>query len=90
MQGEKYNVASGCETTIEDLAKQLAQYYAWHGHIRFNGVLPPGTPCNWRADIKKLATLGFTPTISLAKGLADFSIWFRQEEMKNKCRLNSA
>jgi UDP-glucose 4-epimerase len=66
--GERYNVASGIETSIAELVA-LLQREAENGRdVRFDGRLPPGNPVRWRADIAKALALGFQPTIGLAEG----------------------
>jgi UDP-glucose 4-epimerase len=78
-RGEVYNLASGRETTIAELAGRILQRLSPRGRLSFDGVLPPGTPRNWRADICKLAALGFVPQVSLDEGLGEYVNWFQQE-----------
>jgi UDP-glucose 4-epimerase len=77
--GEAYNLASGQETTIAELVGLVLQRLAPGLQARFDGVLPPGTPRNWCADISKLANLGFVPRVSLEQGVDDYVRWFQQE-----------
>jgi UDP-glucose 4-epimerase len=79
MNGEAYNVASGEETFIADLAKQIGILLGRPVSLRFSGVLPPGTPKNWRADIRRLTALGFQPRISLQQGVTAFVEWGQHE-----------
>jgi UDP-glucose 4-epimerase len=79
LKGESYNVASGVETTIAEVGRRLTQLLAVQRQSRFSGTLPEGTPARWRADIRRLETLGFRPLISLSKGLGDFVAWIREE-----------
>ncbi|MCS5697555.1 NAD-dependent epimerase/dehydratase family protein [Cyanobium sp. FGCU-52] len=75
--GEAYNVASGEEVSIQELATLLTTMIGTHSSPRFNGQQDPGSPKNWRADIGRLQGLGFTPSISLMQGLQDFLQWSR-------------
>jgi UDP-glucose 4-epimerase len=79
MAGEAYNLASGEETTIAALARLVVGLLAPRCRVEFSGEVPAGTPLNWRADVAKIGRLGFAPTVSLEKGVAEFAGWFRQE-----------
>jgi UDP-glucose 4-epimerase len=77
--GEPYNVASGQETEIAQLATMISASAAPGCEIHFNGKLPPGTPTNWRADIAALQKLGFSPAIKIQDGIRSFGAWCRAE-----------
>lgn len=79
MQGEAYNVSSGEETSITQLAELIRTNLQRPVPFHFSGALPPGTPKNWRADIQRLAALGFQPHISLTEGVAAFVDWCARE-----------
>ena len=79
MQGEVYNIASGCETTIRELAELILDALNADCLPQFDGVVPPGTPLNWEADIVRLSSLGFVPTIPLQQGIKTFAQWCRTE-----------
>lgn len=78
-QAEAYNLASGRETRIAELAELLRREIKPALAIEYDGVVPSGTPQNWRADISRLMDLGFTPEIELANGLRQFVTWCRAE-----------
>jgi UDP-glucose 4-epimerase len=69
MQGEAYNVASGREVTILELATIILKALGLAHQPQFDSVVPPGTPGNWRADITKLTALGFSQRVALESGL---------------------
>jgi len=75
MQGEVYNVGSGQEVTIEDLARMMLDATSSNLPLIFNKIVPPGTPLNWQADITRLRSLGFHPSIPLAQGLQSYVNW---------------
>jgi UDP-glucose 4-epimerase len=51
------NVASGQETNVLDLAKIIGELVAPDKQISCRGVVSPGDPRAWRADINKLRSL---------------------------------
>ena len=79
-EGEIYNLASGREVTIAEVANYRPQR-AWRkgpSSLRWQ-PLPPGNPLRWRADISKIAALGFVPTISFEQGIAEVAGWAKSE-----------
>lgn len=79
MQGEVYNLASGNETKIVDLAALITEQLNSKSKIIFSGDLPAGTPRNWKADIGKISVLGFSHQVPLEKGVRGFVEWARRE-----------
>lgn len=79
MVGEVYNVASGVEITIKELASRVAAALEIDAEPEFDGVVPAGNPRNWRADISKLKGLGFAAETSLDAGLSSVATWCRSE-----------
>lgn len=79
MQGEVYNLASGLETTIAELAATITGQLQTQAEIVFSGLLPTGTPKNWKADIGKISVLGYSPQVPLEKGVHAFVEWARRE-----------
>ncbi|WP_373056961.1 NAD-dependent epimerase/dehydratase family protein [Zunongwangia sp. H14] len=72
---EVYNLASGVESSINEVAKLLIKNLGVEVQIKFDGVVPKGDPANWKADISKLRSLGFTPEYNLDKGLQQVATW---------------
>jgi UDP-glucose 4-epimerase len=79
MVGEAYNLATGEEVTIEMLANQILTSLEYSNLPQFDGIVPVGNPLNWQADISKLRALGFSPTVSLNRGVKTFTSWCRAE-----------
>ena len=71
LQGECYNVASGIETAIRELAARILHLAGQAGVRVVDGRHQPGTPLRWHADISRLGALGFRPRIALQAGLRD-------------------
>ena len=79
MQGEVYNVGSGQETTIKHLATLVIDTLGSDIKPQFDGHVPQGNPLNWQADISKIQTLGFQPSVSLEQGIRSFANWCKAE-----------
>lgn len=75
--GEVVNVATGVETSIADLARLIVNELGG-GDVRFTGVGRPGDPTRWRADIGRLRSLGFRPSIAIEDGAAAYARWVRE------------
>lgn len=77
-EADPVNVASGQSRTIASVAQDIAGRLAGAAaSYRFTGAARPGNPDIWRVDISRLASLGFRPSISWEKGLADTVAWIR-------------
>jgi len=77
--GEIYNLASGREVTIGELARLLVAELKPGLEPKFDGQPTPGDPLNWQADISKIRALGFTPQIAFEDGLREVVRWSRAE-----------
>lgn len=77
--GEVYNLATGRETTIRELAGLLLPMLGTGIEPEFDGRTTPGDPINWRADIARLAALGFAPSVPLEEGLRGVAAWCAAE-----------
>jgi UDP-glucose 4-epimerase len=78
-QGEIYNLASGREVTVAELAAILLTSLGSQGRPIFDGHATPGDPLRWRADIAKIVGLGFSPAIPLERGLHTVATWCAAE-----------
>jgi UDP-glucose 4-epimerase len=77
--GEIYNLASGRETTITELATLLLAALGVEARPEFDQLATTGNPLNWRADISKISALGFQPTVTLEQGLRATATWSASE-----------
>ncbi|NJR64630.1 MAG: NAD(P)-dependent oxidoreductase [Leptolyngbyaceae cyanobacterium CRU_2_3] len=75
-----YNVGSGQQTSISELAQILSRLSNRQKHYRFNQQIRSGDPVNVEADITKLKRLGFTPSVTLVEGLQKYLSWFTSEK----------
>lgn len=76
--GEIYNLSSGREVSIAELANLVLAELAPGMKPQFDGRATPGDPLNWRADISKITALGFAPQIELEDGLREVARWSRR------------
>jgi UDP-glucose 4-epimerase len=79
MRAEAYNVGTGRETTIRELAELLVGALGRRVEISFSGRARPGDPAHWRADIDRLAGLGFRPSVALEDGVPGYAAWAARE-----------
>lgn len=79
--GEVVNVASGRETTIREAASAFLAGLGWKGRLEFGQQRREGDPVNWRADITKLTSMGFSPEYSLTAGLKKYIEWLGEEKL---------
>jgi len=77
--GEIYNLASGRETTIEELARLILGVLGRDVPLSFDGVNPSGNPLRWQADIGRIAALGFVPSVTLETGTQQVANWCAAE-----------
>lgn len=80
MHAEPYNVASGVETSVAELASGLVANVSPAVTVEFSGAQRPGDPLRWCADISAIAKLGFTPSVTLEAGLSEYAQWCTREE----------
>jgi len=79
MQGEVYNLGTGIEVTIAELAELLLEALDYQGSLKFDGEISAGNPLNWQAEITKMQALGFQPGVPLKQGVRTFANWCRAE-----------
>jgi GDP-L-fucose synthase len=69
------NVGCGEDVTIRELAELIARVVGFEGHLTFDTSKPDGAPRKL-LDIGRLASLGWSPRISLAAGVRSTYDWF--------------
>ena len=77
MDADIYNIASGEEITIEKVVAIFFDALNIRNGYAFNGQVRKGDPLNWRADVGKLKSLGFTCDIQLKQGLQELGTWLK-------------
>lgn len=72
-----FNVASGTQTTIKEIVNILSGCFNSSRQIEFSGHPRKGDPIHWQASIEKIASLGYTPSITLKDGISRYVKWFK-------------
>ncbi|HAH33129.1 MAG TPA: GDP-fucose synthetase [Elusimicrobia bacterium] len=72
---QHYNVGSGIDCSIKELAGQIANLVGFKGKIEWDTAKPDGTPQKL-LDSSRFQKLGWSATISLKKGLDITYRWF--------------
>lgn len=78
--GDVYNLASGTETSIRKLQELIVDELGVEIEVEFDGLVVPGNPLNWRADMSRLSAMGFKPKVNLREGVGDFVRWYLAQE----------
>ena len=71
-----FNVGTGVDLSICELAEQVAAATGFRGTIQWDGSKPDGTPKK-QLDVSRLAQLGWRARIPLAEGLRSTVAQFR-------------
>lgn len=69
------NVANGVEIPIKDAVSIFFNFFDQNIEYSFSGETREGDPVNWKADISKLNSLGYHPTIEINYGLREYYEW---------------
>ncbi len=78
-----YNVGTGVDLTIQELAQTIQQVVGHKGEIVWDKSKPDGTPRKLM-DISKMHALGWKHKISLEEGIRKTYIWFLQNQQNYK------
>lgn len=74
-----YNVASGREIKVSQVAELLFRILPGDLKPRFNGEEREGDPKRWQADLGLLKSLGFVPSASFESELEAYALWALEE-----------
>jgi dTDP-glucose 4,6-dehydratase/UDP-glucose 4-epimerase len=83
------NVANGEEILIKDAVTTFFGFFDCDIEYSFSGGTRHGDPLNWLADISKLLSFGYMPSINMKTGLRLYYEWLRNEYagLKNNTQL---
>ena len=76
--GGLYNVGTGTDVTIAELAATIAQVVGYEGEIRFDPTRPDGTPRKL-LDVGRMRSLGWQASISLRDGIEQVNDWLDEQ-----------
>lgn len=74
-----FNIASGRQTRISEIADMVKDCFRSDKNIVYSGSARPGDPLYWQADIARIASLGFRQEIPLDEGIWEYCRWFEAE-----------
>lgn len=77
IETELLNIGSGEEVTIYELAMKIKNIVNYEGEIVFNTSMPDGIDRKLLSS-QKISDLGWSPKITLEKGLEDTYTWYKQ------------
>jgi GDP-L-fucose synthase len=75
MEHSIYNVGTGTDISIKDLALMIQKIIGHRGNIIWDTSKPDGTPRKL-LDVSRLKNLGWTPSISLEDGIRRTYQWY--------------
>jgi GDP-L-fucose synthase len=78
-----YNVGTGVDLTIKELAETIQKIVGHQGEIIWDSTKPDGTPRKLM-DVSKLTDAGWKAKIGLDEGIKETYAWFSLYYMKNK------
>lgn len=73
------NVANGIEILVKDAVSIFLSFFGSKIDYNFSGGSRNGDPVNWLADISKLISFGYTPSIDIQTGLRQYYEWLKSE-----------
>lgn len=77
------NVANGKAVTIQEVVSIFLSYYSPQTRLQFNGQQRKGDPLYWQAEINKLTSTGYRPSVSIQEGLSEVAQWLLKLEDRN-------
>ena len=73
------NIANGEEVKIKDAVATFFSFYPYDIRYSFSGDSRKGDPLNWKADILRLKSLGYHPSVKMVDGLKGYYDWLHVE-----------
>jgi GDP-L-fucose synthase len=73
------NIGCGEDVSIAELAEIVRRVVGYQGRVVYDSSMPDGSPRKL-LDVSRLRALGWSPKISLGKGIASTYAWFRKNE----------
>jgi len=79
LEGETYNVATGCDVTIREIITGLSGALGVAPCLRFTGSVRPGDPQRWVGAAEELAKIDFHTQVSWKDGVESIARWLLEE-----------
>lgn len=76
-KAEIINIGNGQEVKIKDAVATFFEFFKDEVKYTFSGTTRIGDPLNWKANIKKLTSYGYTPTMEMKEGLKQYYEWLQ-------------
>ena len=77
-----YNVGSGVNTSVLEVANKLKELYDSDVEITISGNYRLGDIRHNYADLSKVKSIGFEPKVSFDEGIEKFAAWVKQQEVQ--------
>jgi UDP-glucose 4-epimerase len=71
------NGASGERVTVATVLRMLCLALGTDVTLHFNGMVKPGDPRHYHADMATASAMGWRPAVPLAQGLDQYARWYR-------------
>jgi len=75
-----YNLASGEETSVREVATSLIESLGKKLDLRFEGKVNTGNPDNWRADVSLMLGTGFQHSTNIREGISRYAQWYLSQK----------
>lgn len=72
------NIGNGQEVVIKDVVAAFFSLFKDEVKYTFSGTTRKGDPLNWKADIKKLSSYGYAPSVDMKEGLRQYYEWLQE------------
>ncbi len=69
------NLANGKEILIKDAVSTFFSFFEKRINYNFSGSSRKGDPLNWKADISRLKSFSYSPSVDIEDGLKDYFNW---------------
>jgi UDP-glucose 4-epimerase len=74
---EVINGGSGNSTSVKTVLEILAEAFPFDFQIQFSGMIRPGDPSHYLADISKSRAINWAPSKKLTDGIKEYIFWYK-------------
>lgn len=82
LKNEVFNVGSGVNTSVLEVAQKLKIAYDSSVDIKINGNFRLGDIRHNYADLAKISSIGFRPKVFFEEGVVKFTSWVKQQKVQ--------